>query len=90
LGALNDCYTTDVKCVSQTALVIVISREEFLKFKSNATIWSHINSLAAETIKKRAEVIMHCENMGSLVGENFKKLREVFDFPTENFSKEEM
>ena len=90
MGALNDCYTTDVKCVSQTALVIVISREEFLKFKSNATIWSHINSLAAETIKKRAEVIMHCENMWSLVSENFKKLREVFDFPTENFSKEEI
>jgi hypothetical protein len=47
---INETYTTNVQCISQSAQLIVISKEEFLKFKSNQTLWPQITKLAAELV----------------------------------------
>ena len=55
---VNETYTTNVQCISQSAQLIVISKEEFLKFKTNQTLWPQITKLAADLVQKRTEKII--------------------------------
>lgn len=68
---VNETYTTNVQCISQSAQLIVISKEEFLKFKTNQTLWPQICKFAADLVQRRTEKIIQQEKVKEQINVQF-------------------